>query len=79
MSAISSPAALPKQPQHPAIVDGDRRFTYRVVDDWANRTANALTGLGLRRGDAVAIMSRNRAEFLVTYFACARSASSACR
>ena len=61
-----------KQPQHMAIVDGNRRFTYRSVNDWVNRAANALTGLGLRRGDALAIMSRNRSEFLVTYFACAK-------
>jgi acyl-CoA synthetase (AMP-forming)/AMP-acid ligase II len=61
-----------KQPRHLAIVDRNRRFTYRAVNEWVNRFANALTGLGLRRGDALAIMARNRAEFLVTYFACAK-------
>ncbi|MFO0994142.1 MAG: AMP-binding protein [Hyphomicrobiales bacterium] len=61
-----------KQPSRLAIVDRDRRFTYRSVNDWVNSFANALTGLGLRHGDSLAIMSRNRAEFLVTYFACAK-------
>lgn len=61
-----------KQPQHLAIVDGDRRLTYRDVNDRVNRFANALTGLGFTRGDALAIMARNRAEFLITYFACAK-------
>jgi acyl-CoA synthetase (AMP-forming)/AMP-acid ligase II len=38
----------------------------------ANRTAHGLTGLGYRRGDALGLMTANNAEFIFTYFACAK-------
>jgi acyl-CoA synthetase (AMP-forming)/AMP-acid ligase II len=58
--------------RHEAIVDGDRRVSYGALNQWVNRTSHGLTALGLRRGDALALMSGNSAEFLVTYFACAK-------
>jgi len=61
-----------RSPHQMAVVDGDRRFTYRVFNDWVNRTAHGLLALGYGRGDALALMSGNSAEFLVTYFACAK-------
>jgi acyl-CoA synthetase (AMP-forming)/AMP-acid ligase II len=64
-SAARSPGRL-------AVVDGDRRLTYRDLNTWVNRTAHGLAGLGYRRGDALGLMSANSAEFLVVYFACAR-------
>jgi acyl-CoA synthetase (AMP-forming)/AMP-acid ligase II len=64
-SAARSPKSL-------AIVDGERRFTYQALNERVNRTANGLAALGYRRGDALALMSGNCAEFLVVYFACAK-------
>jgi long-chain acyl-CoA synthetase len=64
-SAARSPGRL-------AVVDGDRRLTYRDLNAWVNRTAHGLAGLGYRRGDALGLMSANSAEFLVVYFACAK-------
>jgi acyl-CoA synthetase (AMP-forming)/AMP-acid ligase II len=64
-SAARAPAAL-------AIVDGDRRFSYQAFNAWVNRTAHGLAALNYRRGDALALMSANNTEFLVTYFACAK-------
>jgi acyl-CoA synthetase (AMP-forming)/AMP-acid ligase II len=61
-----------RAPGHVAIVDGGRRFTYGIFNEWVNRTAYGLVALGYRRGDALALMSGNSAEFLVTYFACAK-------
>lgn len=61
-----------RAPSHLAVVDGARRWTYRQFNQWINRTAHGLTQRGYRRGDALAIMSRNRAEFLAVYFACAK-------
>lgn len=61
-----------RYPNRPAVVDGDRRFTYRDFNAWANRTANGLAARGYKRGDALALMSANSAEFLLTYFACAK-------
>jgi acyl-CoA synthetase (AMP-forming)/AMP-acid ligase II len=64
--------SVARAPQSLAIVDGARRLTYQAFNDWVNRTANGLAALGYRRGDALALMSGNCAEFLVVYFACAK-------
>lgn len=61
-----------RAPDHPAVVDGDRRWSYRQFNQWINRVAHGLTRRGYQRGDAIALMSRNRAEFLAVYFACAK-------
>jgi acyl-CoA synthetase (AMP-forming)/AMP-acid ligase II len=61
-----------RAPRHLALVDGDRCISYRAFNEWVNRTAHGLAGLGFDRGDALALMSGNSAEFLVTYFACAK-------
>lgn len=61
-----------RRPNHPAIVDGERRFSYLAFNFWVNRIAHTLICIGYRRGDAMAIMSRNSAEFLAVYFACAK-------
>lgn len=60
-------------PHKEAIVDGDRRVTYREFDQSVNRLAHGLLARGYQRGDALAIMSGNSLEFLVTYFACAKT------
>jgi acyl-CoA synthetase (AMP-forming)/AMP-acid ligase II len=59
-------------PAREMIRDGGRRWTYREFDAWTNRVAHGLSSLGLNKGDALALMSGNRAEFLAVYFACAR-------
>lgn len=42
--------------------------TYRQLHERSNRLANALAGLGVVKGDRVAIMMSNRAEFLYAWF-----------
>ncbi len=59
-------------PSAPAVADGERRLTYRGLNEWVNRVANGLAALGYGRGTALGLMSRNGIEFLVTYFACAK-------
>jgi acyl-CoA synthetase (AMP-forming)/AMP-acid ligase II len=48
----------------PAILYRDRTVTFRELDERSSRLANALLALGLRRGDRVAIQSRNRPELI---------------
>jgi len=48
----------------PAIIYRDRSVTFRALDERSSRLANALIGLGLRKGDRVAIQSRNCAELV---------------
>lgn len=61
-----------RMPEAVALVEGERRLSYREFNAWVNRIANALAGRGYSRGDALAIASGNSCEFLVTYYACAK-------
>ncbi|WP_420998289.1 AMP-binding protein [Cupriavidus sp. 30B13] len=49
---------------HAAVLYQDRVLTYRQLDERSSRLANALLGLGLARGDRVAVQSRNRTELV---------------
>src|SRR5919202_5749626 len=43
------------------------RLTYRDVERAANRFANALIGLGIQKGDRVALLLPNSPQFLIAY------------
>jgi len=61
----------------PAIIDlakdQPRLWTHAEVDALANGVARYLQGQGLARGSAVAIMTLNRAEYVVAYFGIMRA------
>jgi len=56
------------------VVPGDRevRLDWGEFNAYVNRWANALTGLGVRRGDRVATLLGNGIELIATYWACAK-------
>jgi fatty-acyl-CoA synthase len=54
-----------------ALVSPTASLTYAELGVRANRTANALLGLGLRHGDRIAVLAENRPEFVETYLATA--------
>src|SRR3954469_4130412 len=60
------------RPDQVAVVDGERRWTYRELNAWVNRIAHGLAARGYSTGDALALASGNSAEFLAVYFACAK-------
>jgi acyl-CoA synthetase (AMP-forming)/AMP-acid ligase II len=60
------------RPDHLAVVDGDRQWTYAEFNGWVNQIAHGLAGRGYTRGDALGLASGNSAEFLAVYFACAK-------
>lgn len=60
-------------PDSTAIIDAptDRRVTFAELLDRVRRLANALNGLGLGKGDRVAVLSTNSIEYFEVYYACA--------
>ena len=62
-------------PARPALIDipTARRVSFGELDEAALRLANGLLGLGLTRGDRVAILAKNSIEYFETYYACARA------
>jgi acyl-CoA synthetase (AMP-forming)/AMP-acid ligase II len=55
-----------------ALVDRDRRVTYRELATRVGRMAAALARLGLGARDVVTVQLPNWAEFAYTFFACSR-------
>jgi acyl-CoA synthetase (AMP-forming)/AMP-acid ligase II len=50
-----------------------RSYTARELDDLINAVARGLLKRGLRRGDAVGILSLNRSEYVAVYFGAMRA------
>ncbi|MFN5164491.1 MAG: class I adenylate-forming enzyme family protein [Pseudomonadota bacterium] len=61
------------QPHKLAVRDSRRTLTYAQWDERASRLAQALLGLGLVRGDRVALLAYNAIEWLEIYAAIARA------
>jgi acyl-CoA synthetase (AMP-forming)/AMP-acid ligase II len=60
-------------PDKPGARDLGRVMTFREWNARSCRLANALTGLGLRKGDRVAVLAYNRVEWLEIYAATAKA------
>ncbi len=58
-----------RDPDHAAIIVGDRRLSYGEVDAQSSAMASALIVAGLKRGDRVAVFLDNRPETVVAFFA----------
>ncbi|MFA5316269.1 MAG: AMP-binding protein [Dehalococcoidales bacterium] len=55
-----------------AIVYGERRLTYHELECDSNRMAYALKGLGVGKGDRVAMLLNNNPEFVIVFFGIAK-------
>jgi fatty-acyl-CoA synthase len=56
-------------PDRTAVVDGQRRYTYRTLAARVNRLSNALQHMGVDKGDKVAVLSPNSHRMLEAFFA----------
>jgi acyl-CoA synthetase (AMP-forming)/AMP-acid ligase II len=63
--------ALSLYAEKEAVVCNENRVTYRQFTERVYRLSNALSGLGIRKGDRVAILYQNSHQFLEAYFAAA--------
>ncbi|MEU1179578.1 AMP-binding protein [Streptomyces sp. NPDC005820] len=64
-SADATPDAI-------AVVDGDRRLTYRQLAERADAAALRLAALGLRPDDRIVVQLPNTVEFVILTYACLR-------
>src|SRR5262249_25231448 len=62
--------ARARHPNKPALIVGDRRWTYEQFDEITDRIAAALLRRGIRRGDRVALHFANGSEIVFGYAAC---------
>jgi malonyl-CoA/methylmalonyl-CoA synthetase len=66
--------AVAARPQATALEnENGERYSYRELDEWSARYANRLVGLGLQRGDRVAVQVEKTAQSLFLYLACLRA------
>ncbi|MBH8553201.1 long-chain-fatty-acid--CoA ligase [Nostocaceae cyanobacterium CENA357] len=54
-------------PNKPALIFEGLYFTYKQLNEMANRFANALLGLGIERGDRIGLLLPNIPEFVIAY------------
>ncbi|MBM3486737.1 MAG: acyl--CoA ligase [Alphaproteobacteria bacterium] len=65
--------AAARHPAKPALIQGEAVLSYAALDGLANRIARAFAAAGLTKGDRVAVLSRNRPEYVALLFGAARS------
>jgi fatty-acyl-CoA synthase len=55
-------------PERTAVIDGDRRFTWRQHAERCRRLASALKKYGLKRGETVAVLAPNTSAMIEAHF-----------
>lgn len=60
------------RPDHLAVVIGNHRLTWNEFNHRVNRLANALFGIGIRKGDKIGVILPNCLELLDIYWAVAK-------
>jgi len=73
---IAMPAVLEetarKHPDHTALIFKDAKLTFREYNEAVDRFAAALQGLGVKKGDRVAVHLPNCPQFPIAYYAVLR-------
>lgn len=58
-----------RYPHHSAIVFGQKKISYKTLDELTNSLASGLVELGIKKQDKVALFLDNCPEFVIGYFA----------
>ncbi|BBY20963.1 non-ribosomal peptide synthetase [Mycobacterium stomatepiae] len=66
-------AQVARTPDGVALVDGERSWTYRELDEAAERLARVLVGKGARPGECVALLFNRSAETIIAMVAVLKS------
>ncbi len=61
-----------RYPEKLCLIEGNTRHTFRAFNQRLNRLANGLLGLGVVRGDRVAVLLSNCSEYVEIYFGLAK-------
>lgn len=61
--------ACARDPGRRAVLFYGREIAYRELHDATDRLAHALAGLGLKKGDRIALFLLNSPQFIIAYFA----------
>lgn len=64
--------AVTLDPDRDALVTAEERLSYRALEDYKARIASGLAARGFRKGDRLALMTRNSVEFVTTILAAAQ-------
>jgi acyl-CoA synthetase (AMP-forming)/AMP-acid ligase II len=59
-------------PERDAMVFDGVRWSYGQTNERANRLANALRGVGIKKGDRIGILQTNCSQYVESYFAAAK-------
>ncbi|HCN71820.1 MAG: long-chain fatty acid--CoA ligase [Pusillimonas sp.] len=60
-------------PSKTAVIWEDQTISYKALNQTANKLANALISAGVKKGEKVAMLCRNRLEYAIVFFGVARS------
>ncbi len=64
-------------PDHPAVIEEDRKVSYREFNQETNRIASALKIMGLRPGDRIALCAPGSYRWLTLYFGALKAGATA--
>ncbi len=67
-----------KYPEKIGIVSGDKRFTFKTINQRVNGIANGLIKMGIKKGDRVGALVHNSHQFIEIYFATAKTGGIFC-
>lgn len=61
--------SIQRNPNHVALVEGDQRYTYEKLGKEVNAVAFSLHGSGVKKGDRIAVLLKNRFETVILFWA----------